>query len=165
MSALKALESVIDAFAREGGLVPNECKKTHPNQFNSEPDTFYNWDTEIGAHFKAALYQWKDGDGLVPYLAVVLNLGSLESATDQYELLTSMSSQTAEIYDPIKVVLENGLVSISLRTRADKIAVDYVRDLLPFMTHFAQRYLEFAGMKYGLVPMIQPVDEKRRVVQ
>ena len=165
MSVLRALEDVIDQFAREGGLTPSNHKNTRPNQFNAEPDVFYQWATTTGVHFKAAIYQWRDGDSISPYLAIVLNLGHLESAVDQNGLLNSLACQNAEIFDPFKVVLENGLVSLSLRTRADLISIEYVKNLLPFMGHFAQQYIGFLEIKYGFAPLLEQADEKKRVLQ
>ena len=153
-STTLALEQVLDSFTVSGGLVLEKFKSERPNKFSGN-DLFYSFPTAQGTEFKTALYQCeeRDSEDVVPYICVLIRLGSLSSAKDVNGLLQSMTDQNSQIYDPLKLCTDDGVVTLTLRCRADKVSTDYIEELLPFALWFGEQYLKMANEKFGLKPL------------
>lgn len=156
-SATSALEQVLDSFTVSGGLVLKRFKSQRPNKFSGH-DIFYSFPTNQGTEFKTAIYSCEDKDSeeVVPFICVLIRLGHLSSARDVNSLLQSIADQNFQIYDPLKLCTDDGVVTLSLRCRADKVSTDYIEELLPFALWFGEQYLKMAHEKFGLKPLLTP---------
>ena len=161
IQAFKSLELKLDEYTVLGGIDLNLAKSyINENGNNATTWAFY---TSSGSLFRAMLYWVEEDASSVPYLFAGHYLGDLPVNTE--ELLNYLVKSNMNIYDPLKFATDQNEVVLILRTRADKIDPEYIRDLLLVMNHVADGFINVASRNFGFICKAEGSSVSKRMVQ
>lgn len=161
VQAFKAIDEIIDVYTKLGGIDLNLAKSYRDENGNNA--TTWCFYTSSGSLFRAMLY-WVEEDGSsVPYLFAGHYLGDLP--VNREELLNYLVKSNMNIYDPLKFATDENEAVLILRTRADKIDPEYIRDLLLVMNHVADSFINEASRNFGFVCKAEESSVSKRMVQ
>lgn len=161
VQAFKSLEVILDEYTVLGGIDLNLAKSHRSDNGNNA--TTWCFYTSSGSLFRAMLY-WVEEDGSsVPYLFAGHYLGDLPQ--NKSEILKYIAKSNMNIYDPLKFAVDENEVVLILRSRADKIETEYIRDLLLVMNHVADNFLNETSSRYDFISKAEASSSAKRMVQ
>ena len=144
------LEAEVDQFVFESGCDVSRHKILKPDASQRGFEIQYKFPLDFGGTFTAVVREQKSNDDADWTLSSFIDLGRLETAFDKEQFLYSIANQNAQITDPLKLCIRNGVVSVCLYLDARQINSCDVRDLLGMMSFFAEKYFALAEAKFGL---------------
>lgn len=163
--ANRDLEKVLDQYTLKGGLSLKAVKATRNDDGNEA--TTWSFYSANGYLFRAMTYVAAEANEAepVPYLFVGLYLGNIESIADKQNFYEFLLNTNMTIFDPIRLSKDENEIVLSLRSRSDKVACDYIETLLPVMNYVAEQFLVTTSERFDFVPLVDSINSQKRMVQ
>lgn len=158
-SSFAGIEPKIATFAKKYAVSHKGIRVASAGKDHPYDNICYRFELTNGGYFKGDLYYATALDEknysfiMRPYLSLVIQLGSIAKISNQNAFLKYILNSSFKMTDYFSLALENDILVLYLKGRADNINVNCLEFVLEMMKYVSDKMFGDISRYYGLIPI------------